>query len=277
MRVSFQNFFRSTMLDPSRPRRWMMAAGIVSLVVLGPAGNASAVPPATSDPAGFVTTLGQRVIEVLDAQGLERDQRLRHFRDIFVHALDLDDVARRVLGRHWRVTSDAQRERYIALFRTYVVNMYAVQLGRYAGATFSVLRQHRLRENESLVIARFNRADGPPLSMNVRVRRTNERFRIIDATSLIVKRRDEDDEYGMLLFSDVAKKVIARDRAPERVNVNEVMSKPVLTVRPDMGIRYCARLFENFGISHAPVVENEKIVGIVSFYLLVLEGLPNLD
>jgi len=99
----------------------------------------------------------------------------------------------------------------------------------------------------------------------------------VGATSLIVKRRDEDDEYGMLLFSDVAKKVIARDRAPERVNVNEVMSKPVLTVRPDMGIRYCARLFENFGISHAPVVENEKIVGIVSFYLLVLEGLPNLD
>ncbi len=99
----------------------------------------------------------------------------------------------------------------------------------------------------------------------------------VGATSLIVKRRDADDEYGMLLFSDVAKKVIARDRAPERVNVYEVMSKPVLTVRPDMGIRYCARLFENFGISHAPVVENEKIVGIVSFYLLVLEGLPNLD
>ncbi len=99
----------------------------------------------------------------------------------------------------------------------------------------------------------------------------------VGATSLIVKRRDENDEYGMLLFSDVAKKVIARDRAPERVNVYEVMAKPVLTVRPDMGIRYCARLFENFGISHAPVVEHEKIVGIISFYLLVLEGLPNLD
>jgi predicted transcriptional regulator len=99
----------------------------------------------------------------------------------------------------------------------------------------------------------------------------------VGATSLIVKRRDKHDEYGMLLFSDIAKKVIARDRAPERVNVYEVMAKPVLTVRPDMGIRYCARLFENFGISHAPVVENDKIVGIVSFYLLVLQGLPNLD
>ena len=99
----------------------------------------------------------------------------------------------------------------------------------------------------------------------------------VGATSLIVKRRDEHDEYGMLLFSDIAKKVIARNRAPERVNVYEIMSKPVLTVRSDMDIRYCARLFDSFGISHAPVVENDKIVGIVSYYLLVLEGLPNLD
>jgi len=99
----------------------------------------------------------------------------------------------------------------------------------------------------------------------------------VGATSLIVKRRDENDEYGMLLFSDIAKKVIVKNRAPERVNVYEIMSKPVLTVRPDMEIRYCARLFDNFGISHAPVVENDKIVGIVSYYLLVLHGLPDLD
>jgi predicted transcriptional regulator len=99
----------------------------------------------------------------------------------------------------------------------------------------------------------------------------------VGATSLIVKRRDENDEYGMLLFSDIAKKVIAKNRAPERVNVYEIMSKPVLTVRSDMEIRYCARLFDNFGISHAPVVENDKIVGIVSYYLLVLHGLPDLD
>ena len=100
----------------------------------------------------------------------------------------------------------------------------------------------------------------------------------VGATSLIVKRRDENDEIGMLLFSDVAKEVIAKDRAPERVNVYEIMAKPVLTVRPDMEIRYCARMFVNFGITHAPVVENEKIVGIVSYYLLVLHGiLPDLD
>jgi predicted transcriptional regulator len=100
----------------------------------------------------------------------------------------------------------------------------------------------------------------------------------VGATSLIVKRRDEKDEIGLLLFSDIAREVIAKDRAPERVNVYEIMAKPVLTVRPDMEIRYCARMFENFGISHAPVVENDEIVGMVSFYQLVLHGImPDLD
>lgn len=99
----------------------------------------------------------------------------------------------------------------------------------------------------------------------------------VGATSLIVKRRDDHDEHGLVLFSDIAKKVIAQNRAPERVNVYEIMAKPVLTVRPDMDIRYCARLFENFGISHAPVVENDRIIGMVSYYLLALHGLPDLD
>ena len=99
----------------------------------------------------------------------------------------------------------------------------------------------------------------------------------VGQTSLIVKRRDEHDEHGMLLFSDIAKQVIAKNRAPERVNVYEIMAKPVITVRPDMDIRYCARLFENFGIGHAPVVEDDKIIGMVSYYRLVLHGLQDLD
>ncbi len=96
-------------------------------------------------------------------------------------------------------------------------------------------------------------------------------------TSLMVNRRFETDEYGLLLFSDIAKQVIAENRAPDRVHVFEIMSKPVISVRPDMDIRYCARLFGRFGISHAPVMENDEVIGMVSYYLLVLEGMLDLD
>ena len=95
--------------------------------------------------------------------------------------------------------------------------------------------------------------------------------------SLIVEKRDDNDEYGMVLISDIAKQVLAKDRSPERVNVYEIMAKPVISVRPDMNTRYCARLFDNFGINHAPVIENEEVLGIISYYLIALQGLPSLD
>ena len=99
----------------------------------------------------------------------------------------------------------------------------------------------------------------------------------VGSTSLVVKRRDENDEYGLLLFSDIAKQVIAKNRAPERVNVYEIMAKPVLMVRPEMKVRYCARFFEKFRISHAPVEEDGKVIGMVSYYRLMIHGLPDLE
>lgn len=109
------------------------------------------------------------------------------------------------------------------------------------------------------------------------VREALDAMRAADASVIMVKKRHEHDAYGILLLSDIAKKVLARDRAPDRVNVYEIMAKPVISVRPDMNIRYCARLFDNFGISHAPVIENEEVLGIVSYYLIALYGLPDLD
>lgn len=95
----------------------------------------------------------------------------------------------------------------------------------------------------------------------------------VETKALIVKKRHDDDEYGMVLISDIARQVLARDRAPERVNVYEIMTKPVIAVDPDMDIRYCARLFERFDLSRAPVVENGEVIGIVSVTDMVLRGL----
>ena len=98
----------------------------------------------------------------------------------------------------------------------------------------------------------------------------------VEAKALIVKKRHDDDEYGMVLISDIARHVLAKDRAPERVNVYEIMAKPVIAVDPDMDIRYCARLFERFELSRAPVIEQGQVVGIVSFTDMVLNGLCRL-
>ena len=95
----------------------------------------------------------------------------------------------------------------------------------------------------------------------------------VDTKCLVVDKRSDDDEYGLVLISDIAKQVLAKDRSPERVNIYEIMSKPVMTIDPEMDIRYCARLFENFNLSRSPVVEDGVVIGIVSFTDMVIKGL----
>ena len=100
-----------------------------------------------------------------------------------------------------------------------------------------------------------------------------KKMKTLKTAVLIVNKRNEDDEYGMLTSGDIARHVLAKDRAPDRVNVYEIMSKPVISVHPDMDIRYCSRLFANYNLVRAPVLENNQVVGMVSPNSLVLDGL----
>jgi signal-transduction protein with cAMP-binding, CBS, and nucleotidyltransferase domain len=97
-----------------------------------------------------------------------------------------------------------------------------------------------------------------------------------NASVVIIKKRHEHDAFGIVLLSDIAKKVLAKDRASKRVNVYEIMSKPVISLDPDMDVRYCARLFDRFGLSNVPVIENGEVIGIVSYNELVFQGLYKL-
>ena len=94
-----------------------------------------------------------------------------------------------------------------------------------------------------------------------------------DVDVLFVDKRSENDEYGLVLMSDIAKKVLAKDRAPERVNIYEIMTKPAVSVHSYMDVRYTARLFENLGITRAPVISEKKILGLVSYNDIVLKGM----
>lgn len=99
------------------------------------------------------------------------------------------------------------------------------------------------------------------------------KMKSLKTSVLIVNKRHDDDEYGMLTCGDIARHVLAKDRPPDRVNVYEIMAKPVITVAPDMDIRYCSRLFADYNLVRAPVIENNKVIGMVSPNSLVLDGL----
>jgi CBS domain-containing protein len=81
--------------------------------------------------------------------------------------------------------------------------------------------------------------------------------------SLIVDRQDEQDAYGIVSETDIAYKVIARRRNPHQVKVSEVMTKPCITVNPELSIVHVAQFFAENGLARAPVVQ-DQLLGIIS-------------
>ncbi|MDE2933229.1 MAG: CBS domain-containing protein [Chloroflexota bacterium] len=97
----------------------------------------------------------------------------------------------------------------------------------------------------------------------------------LQISSLVVNRRHDDDELGVITVSDLAREVITHDRAPERVNVYEIMTKPALTVRSEMLARYAVRLLVRFGVSRALVLDDDGTPrGLVTLRDLVLGLTP---
>ncbi len=93
----------------------------------------------------------------------------------------------------------------------------------------------------------------------------------LQISSLVVNRRHDDDELGIVTVGDMAREVITHDRAPERVNVYEIMSKPALTLRAGMLARYAVRLLVQFRVSRALVIDNQGApLGLITLRDLVL-------
>jgi CBS domain-containing protein len=104
----------------------------------------------------------------------------------------------------------------------------------------------------------------------------NEMKRLQTAV-LVVNKRDDHDEYGLLLVSDIARQVLAKDKAPSRVNVYEIMTKPAICIDPDMDIRYCSRLMSALNLTRVLVVKDGALVGTVNPRALVLNGLAEIE
>jgi len=95
-------------------------------------------------------------------------------------------------------------------------------------------------------------------------------------SSIIVERRDETDEFGLIVVTDIAGEVLAKNLSPNRVNVYEVMAKPVLTLAAEMNVVYAMRMLTRFRLSRALVVDHDRNpVGVVTLRDLVLRTLED--
>lgn len=69
---------------------------------------------------------------------------------------------------------------------------------------------------------------------------------------------------GIFTERDAVYRVIAKGRDPETTHLGDVMTPDPNTVTPDESFGYAMLLMHEHGFRHAPVIENDRPVGIVS-------------
>jgi len=97
-------------------------------------------------------------------------------------------------------------------------------------------------------------------------------------SSIVVNRRNAADEFGLIVVSDIASKVLGENLSPKRVNVYEVMSKPVISLAAEMNTVYAVRLLSRFKLSRALVIDHDRNpLGIVTLRDMVLRNIRDIE
>lgn len=74
---------------------------------------------------------------------------------------------------------------------------------------------------------------------------------------------------GIFSEKDFSRKVIVNDRHTENVPVSEVMSAPVIAIKPSQTIEEGLSIMTEKRVRHLPVMDGDKLVGLISIGDLV--------
>lgn len=183
------------MLGDTLGRRRLLGGGLgLALLALVSWQGVQAEPSADAART-LIETVGQEVLDVLRDRSLSDQQKFDQLVALLNGPIDLDLVARLILGRHWRTANEAQRAEYLELFRAFALHTLASRLDVYGGQDFEITGAKVVGRQDALVSTRIL-SEGPPLAVDWRVRELDDRSLvaidvIVEGVSLIVTQRSE--------------------------------------------------------------------------------------
>lgn len=182
------------MTTPSR-RSLLGILAAAGLARFGWAGHALAQGTVADGAAQFINAMGQKTMEILTAAAYSVEQREAGFRALLAQGMDLDFIARFVMGQPYRNMTPDQAAEYHQLFAEFVLRTYARRLGSFAAQSFTIVSARAAGDNDAVITTRVERRDGPPINCDWRVRYAGGRYTVIDVSvenvSMAVTQRQE--------------------------------------------------------------------------------------
>ena len=159
-----------------RRRFLALASGVAALVAIAPR-----IAPADSDPGLFVQSIGDEAITTLTGGDVTPELRKERFRTLLEANFDVPAIGKTVLGRYWKVATEAERTEYLALFENFLVANYARRFAEYTGQKFE-LRGARPEGGDTLTVQTLVQQPngGEPARLDWLVRPDGDSYRILD-------------------------------------------------------------------------------------------------
>lgn len=148
----------------------------------------------TAEVRTYVEEIGNKIIKIAGEKGSESKKRDKII-SVIDSAIDTDWLARFVLSRNYKTSTEAQKERFTKLYRDFMINTYGPKFKNYNGKKFTV---NEVTEQNGFYIAKAEflpRDTNVPISVNFRVKERNGKLMILDfiaeGVSLIETQRSE--------------------------------------------------------------------------------------
>ena len=225
-------------MNPPEMIRRKSAAAFPIIVLLSCAAAFQAVvaaTPAPPDPMTVIKSGLDQVIAVFNDQRMPLSQRREKLRSMSLQYFDFDNMAKSVLGYHWRDLTAAERSQFVPLFSEFIQDAY---LSKMEQATVEKIRQEARTANVRFLKQSYFNADyaevfstvalqdqRDPLEVNYLMHQSDGQWRVydvtVDAISLIANYRNQ---FNRIINNEGYPKLIA-DLEAKREQLRQYMNQ----------------------------------------------------
>ncbi|MBY0291737.1 MAG: ABC transporter substrate-binding protein [Alphaproteobacteria bacterium] len=128
----------------------------------------------------FMKQIGENVVTLLTNKSISDQERADRFREILEQKFNVKAIGKFVLGRYWKQANEAEKEKFLALFKETTVASYATRFKNYTSEKFEILGSRSESDGGAVVSTQITRPHGAPILIDWKIFEKNGQLKIYD-------------------------------------------------------------------------------------------------